>query len=217
MYILVRQIVIPIMIILLAGIFGGCFPFGPEDVSDFDIVATLYNENYNFRQVTSFAMPDSIAHITDGSTSNISRQYDQIILDQVASNMQALGYERELDPETNGADVLVTVSITNSSYNVYAGGGYSNYWGWYGGYGYESGYGYSYPGYGGTNYEVRTGTLIIQIIDPNNPDANNNLPTQWIGLVNGLTDDTAFNVRTRLVNTINQCFVQSPYLGSDQI
>lgn len=212
----IKQFGVLVVVVILAVVLSGCFPFGPEDVSEFDIVATFYNENFNFGAVRTFAMPDSIAHITSG-TNSISRVYDDIILEQVASNMTALGYEREMDPEANGADVLVIVSITNEDYDVYSSAGYSDYWGWYGGYGYGSGYGYYYPGYGGSGYKVRTGTVLIRMLDPNDPTADDKLPTQWIGLINGLTDDSPVNVRTRLVNTINQCFVQSPYLGSNVV
>lgn len=212
-----KKLVILFIIVALGAILAGCFPFGPEEVSEFDIVATLYNENFNFGAVRTFAMPDSIAHITSGSGSAISRAFDDIILSQVASNMQALGYERVTDPQTSGADVLVTVSITNEDYDVYSAAGYSTYWGWYGGYGYGSGYGYYYPGYGGAGYTVRTGTVIIRMLDPNNPSADDKLPTEWLALINGLTDNTSLNTRTRLVKTINQCFVQSAYLGSNAV
>ncbi len=207
----------PLILTALLGLtLTGCFPFGPEEIDEFDVVATFYNENFNFGRVRTFAMPDSIAHISEG-TSTVSRGYDEIVLEQVASNMKALGYKREMDPETNGADVLVLVSATNESYNIYSSSGYSENWGWYGGYGYESGYGYSYPGYGGSDYSVRTGTVFIQMLDPNRPGADDTLPTEWLGLINGLTDDFPENVRARLVNTINQCFVQSPYLGSNLV
>jgi hypothetical protein len=205
----IRKISISLLAITLAIMLAGCFPFGPEEISEFDVVATFFNENYNFGGVKTFAMPDSIAHITSGA-STISRAYDEIILEQVASNMNALGYEREMDPQANGADVLMVIAITNEDYNVYSSSGYADRWGWYG---YGDGSGYYYPGYGGTNYTVRTGTVLIRMLDPNNP-SDDKLPTEWLGLINGLTDDTSFNVRTRLVNTINQCFVQSTYLGA---
>ena len=204
----VKQIYMSLLVITLAIILTGCFPFGPEEISEFDVVATYYNEDFNFGKVEKFAMPDSVGHISSG-TSTISRAYDEVILEQVASNMKALGYEREMDPQANGADVLVIVQITNEDYNLFSSAGSSD---GYGGYDYD---GYYYPGYGGTTQTVRTGTVIIRMLDPNNPSDENTVPTEWIGLINGLTDDTSINVRSRLVNTINQCFVQSTYLGAN--
>lgn len=204
----VKQIYMSLLVVTLAVILAGCFPFGPEEISEFDVVATFYNENFNFGNVKTFAMPDSVIHISSGS-STISRAYDEVILEQVASNMKALGYEREMDPETNGADVLLIVGITNADYDIYSSAG-SSYG--YGGYDYD---GYYYPGYGGTTHTVRTGTVLMRMLDPNNPSEENTLPTEWMGLINGLADDLPANVRSRLVNTINQCFVQSTYLGAN--
>ena len=75
----VKHFGVLVVVVILAVALSGCFPFGPEDVSEFDIVATFYNENFNFGAVRTFAMPDSIAHITSG-TSSISRVYDDIII-----------------------------------------------------------------------------------------------------------------------------------------
>jgi hypothetical protein len=214
-----NRLLIFFTVTLAAMILSGCFPFGPESVEEFDIVATFYNENFSFGSVRTFAMPDSVMHVRSdglpGDDPNISRSYDSVVLTQVASNMTALGYER-VDPDSQATDVLLTVSVTSGDLDLYSGYPYSDYWGWYStGYGYENGYEYYYPGYGSGSYSVRTGTLIIHMIDPNQPvEDDQKLPSVWIGLINGLTSDNSLNVRKRLVDTINQCFVQSSYLGA---
>ena len=74
---------------------------------------------------------------------------------------------------------------------------------------------YNYEGYGKPEYHgLRTGTLVVNMIDPAKASENTKqIPTIWLGVINGLAGDTFASTRTRLIDTINQCFVQSPYLA----
>ena len=67
-----------------------CFPYGPEDIEEFDIVGTFHDKDVNFSSYKTYAMPDSVAHLnSDGSLSPTTGQYDALILSQVAANMSA--------------------------------------------------------------------------------------------------------------------------------
>ena len=43
----IKQIYMSLLVGMLAIVLSGCFPFGPEEVSEFDVVATFYNESFN--------------------------------------------------------------------------------------------------------------------------------------------------------------------------
>ena len=200
--------------ILLAGmmfVLQACFPYGPEDIEEFDIVGTFYDKVVNFSQIQTYAMPDSIARINNsGTTSEQEGQYDDLILSQVAANMTALGYERVDDPDA--ADVIVTVAITLQGYNLYSNYDYSTYWGYYTP-GYGSGYDYGYGGYDGQTYDLQTGTVLINMADLDEA-SNGTIPSVWVAFINGITEQSYTNTSRRLISLINRCFSQSPYLGT---
>ena len=184
-----------------------CFPFGPEDLEDFDIVGTFYDENVNFSNFKTYAMPDTIAKITSSGVSNERGQYDDLVLSQIAANMGAVGYTRVNDPDQ--ADMLLTVVVVND-------GGYSidnsyNYGDYYGpDYNYGSG-GYYYTG---SNYQIETGTVLMTLADHKDGD-NARESAMWLGMLNGITEQSFTNTSRRLIELINQAFVQSPYLGTN--
>jgi hypothetical protein len=201
-------------LILLAGMMvmlQACFPYGPEDIEEFDIVGTFYDKNINFGQYTTYAMPDSIAKINNsGTTSENEGQYDDLILSQVAANLNAVGYQRVEDPEE--ADVVVTVAITLQGYNLYSNYDYSTYWGYYTP-GYGSGYDYGYSGYDGQTYDLKTGTVLINMADLSRA-SDTTIPAIWVSFINGITEQSYTNTSKRLITLINRCFSQSPYLGT---
>ncbi len=196
----------------LAAAAGSCYPGDQLTVEDSDVVVTLFDDQADFASKQSYAMPDSIVHIVaGGGADDISRDYDAEILTQVASNMGALGFTREIDPDL--ADVLMLVSVAANEQVGYTGYPWGGYWGWY--YGYPPGWGWGYyPWYGGggTVYTYRTGTIFMQMIDHAAADSvQEKVPTVWIGALNGLVEGDA--VEERILSGIDQAFAQSPYLG----
>ena len=165
-------------------------------------------------------MPDTVVAIDiDGSNNIYEHTLDQEILDRVESNMTALGYTREMDPENNGADLVVLVQANvSNNYTAYT---YYPYWG-YPGWGYWGGY----PGYGGyypwvPGYPTTvvtntvTGSILIEIIDPNvegSAAEGPSLTVRWGAVLNGLAEGDATGIR--LTRAIDQAFDQSPYLGN---
>ena len=81
------------------------------------------------------------------------------------------------------------------------------------GWGYGPGWGYYYPPtLSVTSYEQ--GTLFVDILDVNNPDASTeNLPIAWTAAVRGVLGTSGTVTQTRLVSSLDRAFDQSPYLG----
>jgi hypothetical protein len=197
--------------------FSGCLPYGPEEVEDFDIVATFYDDTADFGAIKTFALADTVVHIkNDGSAGddpNISRNYDDLILGQVSTNLNALGYTQAAD---SVADVLVLVGASKGAFNLFGNYAFSEYFGdFFRQYAADDwGVGYSGVSPGG-NYSLESGSIIITILDPEKIDENSKtLPAVWLGVINGIGGDAPVNMQRRLINTINQCFNQSTYLGA---
>ena len=127
---------------------GACYPGdGPTNVQDLDVILTLYDQEVNFGSFQTFAMPDTVVHVSNDTLDAlvpISRDNDELVLDLVADNLVASGYTREFDALANGADLIMLVSaigVENTEYWVYQ--DYWYYWGYWPGWGYPG-----YPGYG---------------------------------------------------------------------
>lgn len=202
---------------------NGCYPNGGEEVEDFDLVATTYDQNFNFAGVRTYYIIDSLVNITEpenrtSGLSGLSRTQDNLIIDQVVSNLNSLGYTRitTLDPAVK-PDVLVTTAAWSATNTNYYYDYWMDYWGWWGGwdpwypsYGYGSGY-YPYSTVRSVSYS--TGSVIIEMSDPNAPPTTNSrFPMVWTASLNGLLSGSNANDQARLTNAINQAFRQSPYL-----
>ena len=121
---------------------GGCYPGGPEYTSDYDLIATEYSPDYwSANSPLSYYMPDSLGWIVDredlDNNDDLTRDYDDFILGEVAENMALYGYQRiaELDLE-NPPDLYVftqALAVKNTTISYVPG------YPWYGGY---------YPGWG---------------------------------------------------------------------
>jgi hypothetical protein len=215
---------VPIGAILI--IISSCYPNnGDVYSSSLDTVMTLYDESVDYTQFKTYSMPDTIINVCDDKNSNdcvdLSNQYDEAILDLIAQNMLDLGYIRELDPETNGADLFLFVSkVATKNVNAYS-YPWWGYWGWYPGWGYPG-----YPGYpgGGWNpwypwggtvvYTYTTGSVLLEMISTKHLDPSTGFANSvWAGGMNGLVDGS--DIPQRLQKNINQMFTQSPYLKTN--
>jgi len=203
-----RYIVLPLMGILIIMLYG-CYNDHGLSTSDYDVVATYYKETLDYSSFKTYFMPDTIIHIVEqGEEDLLSRDNDALILSLVEENMAKLGYRRIT---VSGSDLGVIIAATSST-NLQV---YYNYsWGGYWGY---PGYGYYYPPYwwGPTVEGYRSGTVFINMADPNEYDNDQKLlATVWLGVINGLLEGTKSNIRDRLTREINQAYTQSPYLGT---
>lgn len=202
-------------LIVLASI--GCTPDGAEYVDELDIVYTNYDPTFEFTSENTFALPDEVIKI-DGENAPDDPDYEpefvdpiygNTILNSIRSNMRALGYT-EVDGSASPDLIILPSAIqTDQIYFYYD----WSYWGWY--YpGYVPGWGWYYPGYfPPTVTRIRTGSVFIQMTDPNNQSATDKIPVVWSGIINGLFEGSANNIGNRIASTIEQAFEQSPYLA----
>ena len=213
------KLIIALMTFSLAGLLSGCYPDKIDYVDEYDMAGTMYDEEVDFSNFTSFHVIDTIMHITDDDDddSNLDRENDEFILNLIRQNMLDLGYTEMTNPDSlNRPDLELLVNAMTSDYYSYY--SYWNYyWGWYGGWNWWYPGGGYYPGYpwypgGGYYYSYSTGTLAIEMLDTKvEVGEDDDRPgVVWLGLVDGLL--TSSSSASRLEKQINQVFTQSPYL-----
>jgi hypothetical protein len=207
--------VISIFLLLFALALTSCLPLGPETIEDFDVIATLYNDQYNFQKNKYYAMPDDIWSIEGSGT---SPELESLVLSQIETNMQAYGYTRVDTNSSNAPDVIITVAVTTGERNLYGNYSFYDYWGtWFSAYGYtdyDNSWNYNYPNYGSTDYYgLQFGTVLIHMADHENANpGNKSVPAEWIGIMNGLAEGSYSQKASRLISGINQIFSQSAYI-----
>ena len=206
----VRKAALLVALFSVSLMMSSCFvDYGLED-GNYDLVATSYDPSYNFGGVTKYTMIDSVVQI---GTDPISHAYDDQIKTKIRAELNALGWQEVNDTTAN---VTVMMSSFSTTTVVYGYGSWWDYYGWYGGWSYYPTYGagssWYYPYYPGgyyPAYEYTTGSLAITMVDLR-LGANDELPVQWIGILNGLMGSG--NVSSRIDSGISQAFAQSPYL-----
>ena len=197
--------------LLAIALLSGCYPAGPEYIDEYDLVYTNYSPTYDFDSQITYSLPDSVVKITGNLEEGedpemVNPTYGNEILDRIRDNMNDYGWTEVDDPDS--ADVVVLASTASSTtvsvwYPYY-------YWGWY--YPYYGG-GWYYPGYyPPTISSYTTGSLIIQMTDPDDISGTDNIPVPWICVVNGLLEGTTSGLITRIDHSIDQAFLQSDYL-----
>ena len=188
---------------------AGCYPESPEYIDEYDLVYTDYSPTYDFGAQTTYALPDSVVKFTGNLAEGdapemVSPVYGNVVLSAIRDNMNSYGWV-EVEA-TESPDVLVLPSVISTTYISWSSGGY---WGWY----YPWYGGWYYPGYyPPTVSSMSTGSLIIQMADPNDPSANENLPVVWISAINGLLEGSTSGLITRIDRSVDQAFEQSNYL-----
>lgn len=203
----------------MAPLFSCAPDSGFNTLGDYDVIATHYDPNTDFKTLSTYALPDTVVHRRDPedtSSVNLPREYDQLILTLVRGNLEALGYEEEADPGSNRPDVYVIVSATLTKWLANASEDWWAYWGWYPywppTWGPDWGTYYPFP----ANYFYRTGTLFIDMIDDEVPEGQEQLiPILWTASINGIMAGAPQGAEERLTDNIRQAFDQSPYLATD--
>ncbi len=198
-------------ILSLIGMLVSCNPQGAEVVEDLDMVGTAFSKNFDFSRVRTYYMPNEVLTIVDSSnqSSNVflNTAFNQSILRQIATNLNSLGYTRlDTVTATQRPDVFVQVAtLATTNTNIY----YDQWWDYWGGYysPYYPSYGYGpgfspYPRLYASSYT--TGTLIIEMTDPNNANVNaNRIPSVWMASFQGLLSGSANSFQTRIEYGIN--------------
>ncbi|MBS0001422.1 MAG: DUF4136 domain-containing protein [Cyclobacteriaceae bacterium] len=217
-----KKMLLPLLFILSAFIYG-CYPGGPEYTSDYNLVLTDYDDEFNFAVQENYFMPDTINFATNQQNidEEVVRGFEQLILDVIESNMVSRGYTRIKDTTmTEAPDMLITVQVIAINYSGVSwipgpgwwGGYYPPGWGW-GGWG-----GWYYPPYYPVGYSYNTGTVLIHLADPDDRTENDGveeLPVKWFAGMDGILSSSTSANESRITYGINQAFDQSPYLQSN--
>lgn len=212
-----------IAVALGAVLLASCEPQEALDSSDdYNVVLTLYDGATDYGTISTYLMPDSVVHFQDAESKGLAltHDYDDLILERVEYNLQAVGYRRESDPENQDPDIIVMVSITSSDWRA---GNYSwlPRWGWYDLWagGSEDWY-FSSPYYTrGRDYTFSAGTLIIDIGDIRDAEWEEageeevEMKGIWTAAMNAVLKQETSGTPQELVNVIDRAFDQSPYLG----
>ena len=128
---------------------SGCYPDKIDYVDEYDIAATHVLEDADFSEYTTFAVADTVIHMTeDGEDDpNLSRQHDEFIIAELRQNMLDLNYVEVESPDSiNKPDIVLLASAVSNTYYYYY--YYYYYWGWYPYWGYYPGYGDIDPDWG---------------------------------------------------------------------
>ena len=147
---------------------------------------------------------------------------EEKMLDAIQTQMSNAGYTRLAPADTSDDAKMqkalvmnVSRATTNYSGVYYDNSYYSNrYYYGYPGYGYNYYYPWGYP----VTYSYEVGTVILELIDPNDPIVLNaatdeiKYPLRWIATLNRLAQTGRESTESRILNGINQAFDQSPYL-----
>jgi hypothetical protein len=198
---------------------GGCYPKGPENYSDFDLVYTNYSSDFSFSQRKTYALPDSIVKITGDVFNNtdgtgvpefLSPTYSTVILSQLKQNMGSNGWT--LVDKNASPDVVLLVSCmtTTTIYYYYD----WDYWDWW--YpGWVPSWGWYYPGYYYPAYVTgySSGSIFMQMVDQHSTITQTcNVSVVWNCILNGITEGSTAEITARVQTNINKAFAQSPYL-----
>ena len=216
-----------LLFLLLTGLFAqllvSCYPEGADNTEDYDVAMTSHDRDKDaayFAGLKTFSMPDSIVYFVSKNDEIMgNHQFDQAILTLVASKFEALGYQRIVGSETDKPDFFVTVSAFSNVNYYFVGNNWYDYWGWYPGwnwYGWDWPYFRPYYPWGPVNvFSYRSGSIVIDMLDPSNVnESSNQVPVLWSGIADGIIAGSASSIQQRAEKQINQCFAQSPYLGT---
>ena len=196
---------------VIAILIAGCYPKGPEYISDYSLVVTDYDNEFDFGSKKTYYMADTINFETniDDASDEIIRQFEELILDVVESNMSDRNYTRIDTSASETPDLFIgitAIAIENSGVGWVPG----PCWGWWCWY---------YPNWYPVGYSYTTGTVIIHMGDPgaiNNYEDDITAGVVWVAGLDGLLSSNVNNNAAAVTNGINQAFTQSPYIQSNQ-
>ena len=182
-------------------------------------MATIYDKQAPWGTIGVVTVLDTVVHVipedaTD--TIDISRDYDDIIVQNVKDGFEGYGYTF-IDPDdvsdTNQPDAFVFISASASRTTVIWQGGWGGWWGWYPGWG--GWWGYPPCCYYGASSWV-SGTLFVDMLDAESADADT-VDVFWSMAINGVAGTTAGGTANRITRDMNAGFLQSPYLQHQSV
>ena len=211
--------IVPLQLAGCVALAAACHPGEPTSASEFDVVATAHDDTVNYSTILTYIMPDSVVEIVPAESVAtalpFNHDYDQLILDGIATKFSELGYTRlaTFDP-VNPPDVVVTVrGIAVSNTDIYVSYPWYPDWGWYGWpCCYGPGWGVGYPIVTAVEYDV--GTIVVDMWDIRRADqTTQTIPAIWVAALRGLLEGSSVDAPFRIEQAIDRAFSQSPYLG----
>lgn len=199
---------VSIVFLALPVAFWGCRFQGPDYVEELDLVVTTYDNQYDFKSKGTYSIPDKIVKVTGDPLAPpeyVKDIYGIPILQQIEASMTALGWTKVDVAATPDVQIIPAAWSTTTIVGGYWGG----YYCWW--YPYYCGGGWYYPYYAYDN-SYTTGSLLMNIVDPNLESTDGSLRVVWTGIMNRLLGGTYDP--DRIENGINRAFAQSPYLDT---
>jgi len=205
------------MAVLLCGLSS----WHPDSLSieEADIVVTDYDPVYfSGNSPQTYFMPDSVGTLGDLDINPLflTDEEEEFILEQVARNMEMLGYERVEEIDENSPPDLVL--FVNRLVEEFRGGTCIPWWPGWGWWPWPPdwgwGPGYCYPSY---VYSYTTGTLTIDMIPPLEvaPSQQSELRRVWSAGLNGILRSNVECNQQFIRNGIDKAFALSPYLAQE--
>lgn len=196
-----------IVVLASVGLYGcKTQPDLSELVNDM-VVMTSYDTLANFSNFPTYTLPlDTIGLISNSSAETyITDSYARMINSAVRRNFNLTNrtrVERNQNPDL-GINIYVVNDLSVYQSVVYPGYGYPGYG--YGGY-------YGYYGYPYVNTQIsQQAILIIEMVDLKQIDPVTNEPKRlWVANIGDLI--SSFEPEKKVVEAIDQAFVQSQYL-----
>lgn len=194
---------------------------GFNTVRDYDLVATFYAPGARFDSLMTYAMPDTVMHLRDpGDTTgtDLTAEFDDLVLELVRSNLDALGYTEATEPGSEPPDVFVVVWATTAEWLSSSSEDWWDLWRWYphwpGTWGPGVRISYPWP----VEYFYRAGSLFIDMVYQGEVDQGEDpyIQVLWTASINGIMADESPGARDRLTAGIEQAFDQSPYLAGEK-
>ncbi|MGH7574924.1 MAG: DUF4136 domain-containing protein [Longimicrobiales bacterium] len=186
------------------------------------IVAAFRDMGTVFGDITTYALPDSVVHLTKDPTAEapieITRGLDDRILAHVRTQLDDRGYVREPQPEQSRPDVIVLVNVVaTTDFASWTNYPWFAWWGFFPGFAFaefDPTWGIEYPWSDeAIGFEYDAGTIVIEMIDARGIDEpDQSVRAVWSGAVNGALTSDAGAEEARVLGSIEEVFALSPYL-----
>ncbi|MBT1710643.1 DUF4136 domain-containing protein [Fulvivirgaceae bacterium PWU5] len=171
------------------------------------VVSTNFDPDTEFQSFDTYTIPtDTIGYVSNTSRDTIwtytaAQPYPRRMIQTVREQMDSIGLTyvgRDQDPDV-GMNIYIIENL-NLFQQVYYPNYYSNYYG-YGGY-------YYYPIV--QTYAQNTATLVVEMIDLKNRNANNQVKIVWNAYMGDVVNSV--NYEQQSIDAIRTAVRQSPYL-----
>ena len=186
-----------------------------DQLDDDYLVYTNYDDATDFKQFTTFYVPDSVL-IIDNSSNKPKYLYATPASDMIIANyvkgMESAGYVRTTDKAL--ADLGLQISYVEDTYRFRYFNDYPWWYGypWYWSCGYWGNWGGWYWPYNIT-YSYTTGSVLGELVDlTESPDTSKTLRVVWTSYITGLLNGNGSLNTADVQSSISQAFAQSPYL-----